>query len=74
MVTLFDVLEKAKSLPRADRVRLVQELNGELLKSEAVPFDNRLEPGRAYDVWSPHSAYDAASVLLAALATDASAS
>lgn len=64
---LTDVLSDARALPRAEQLRLIQELAAALLRDETAPL---IEAGREYPVWSPDAAFGAASALLRALDAD----
>lgn len=61
-MALTRVLSGARALPRAEQLRLIQELAAGLLADEGR--EPSIEPGRDYPVWSPDSAYEAAGVLL----------
>jgi hypothetical protein len=61
---LADVLTDARALPRAEQLRLIQELAAALLRDETPAV---IEAGREYPVWSPDAAFGAAEVLLRAL-------
>lgn len=64
---LAEVLSLARSLPRPEQLRLIQELAAGLQRPDGdAPLP---EAGRECAVWSPDSAYGAAAVLLAALDT-----
>ena len=63
-MALADVLTDARAMPRAEQLRLIQELAAALLRDEATPL---IEPGREYPVWSPDAAFGAADVLLRSL-------
>jgi hypothetical protein len=56
-VSFTEVAEKAKCLPRAERIRLIQELVGQLAGEEGID-------GGEYPVWSPYESHDAADALL----------
>ena len=62
-MSLSDVLPNVQTLSRHDKVRLIQYLASELGQDEA----SLIEPERAYPVWSPDTAFDAASKLIKAL-------
>ena len=62
-MVLTDVLIDARTLPRAEQLRLIQELAAALLRDEA-PL---IEPGQEYPVWSPDAAFGAADILLRSL-------
>jgi hypothetical protein len=66
-MVLTDVLTDARARPRAEQLRLIQELAAGLLRDEASPL---IESGREYPVWSPDAAFGAASVLLRLLGDD----
>ncbi len=63
-MALTDVLTDARALPRAEQLRLIQELAAGLLQDEATLL---IEPGREYPVWSPDTAFGAADILLRSL-------
>lgn len=65
-MSLIELLPNIHALPRADKLRLIQMLAQDLADAEAAPV---LEPGGAYDVWSPDGAFDAAEILLDTLRT-----
>jgi hypothetical protein len=58
------VLTNARTLPRAEQLKLIQELAAALLRDETAPL---IESGREYPVWSPDAAFGAADVLLRSL-------
>jgi hypothetical protein len=63
-MSLIELLTGAKTLSRADRIRLVQHLIAELAREEGVtPF----EAGTAYPIWTPLQAFEAAATMLEAL-------
>lgn len=66
-MSLVEMLPEIQSLPRADKLRLIQLLAQELAEAEAPPL---LESGKDYPVWSPDQAFEAADTLLRALHTD----
>ena len=61
---ITELLPKVQSLPRADKLRLMQFLVFELAREEGVAL---LQPGEEYPIWTPYSAFDAATTLLNAL-------
>jgi hypothetical protein len=63
-MSLAELVPVVRALPRADKLRLVQLLVGDLAREEGVP---PVEVGTPYPVWTPYHAYDAAAVLLQAL-------
>jgi hypothetical protein len=60
-MSLLELLPNIQSLPRADKLRLIQFLAQELVESEDTPA---LVAGRSYPVWSPDQAFTAAETLL----------
>jgi hypothetical protein len=58
---LPQLLPAVRSLPRADKLRLMQLLVVDLAREEGVPL---LEVGTPYPIWTPYHAYDAAATLL----------
>jgi hypothetical protein len=63
-MSIADVLPNARSLSRADRLRLIQILAGELAQDEPA---SGVEANGEYPVWSPHDSYEAAATLLRVL-------
>ena len=63
LVQLFPVLRELK---RAEKLYVIQFLVSELAQAET----ELIQPGIAYSVWSPYDAFDAAAVMLNALAKD----
>jgi hypothetical protein len=59
-----ELLPKVQALPRADKLRLMQFLVLELAQEEGVAL---LQPNRAYPIWTPYNAFEAAETLLNAL-------
>lgn len=53
------LLEELHNLNRADKLRIIQLLAGEL----AAEDDQALKPGATYEVWSPYDAAGAAETL-----------
>jgi hypothetical protein len=66
-MSLVEILPNIQSLPRADKLRLIQFLAQELAVEESPPV---LVPGAEYPVWSPYDAFAAADTLLKFLRTD----
>ena len=54
-----DLLPTIKALPREEKLRLIQLLAEDLAREESLS----LQSGKAYEVWSPFDAHDAADVL-----------
>jgi hypothetical protein len=63
-MSLVEILPNIQSLPRADKLRLIQFLAQDLAEAE-TPLP--LTPGAAYPIWSPNQSYSAAETLLDAL-------
>ena len=61
---ITELLSKVQSLPRADKLRLMQFLVFELAREEGVTL---LQPDEEYPIWTPYSAFDAATTLLTSL-------
>jgi hypothetical protein len=67
MIALTELIPQAKSLSRVDKLRLIQFLAEELASDEGAG----IKANQSYPVWSPDSAFDAAGVMLEALANEA---
>jgi hypothetical protein len=65
MKTLAELIPEAMSLSRIDKLRLIQILAEDLAGDEG----RGIVAGQSYEVWSPYSAFQAADVMLHALAT-----
>jgi hypothetical protein len=61
LIQLFPTLRELK---RAEKLYVIQFLVSELTQEETA----LIQPGIAYPVWSPYDAFDAAAVMLKALA------
>ena len=66
MSVLAELIPEAKSLSRVDKLRLIQLLAEELAGDEG----GVIEASQSYAVWSPDRAFDAADVMLRALANE----
>ena len=66
MSILAELIPEAKSLSRVDKLRLIQLLAEELAGDES----STIEASQSYVVWSPDRAFDAADVMLRALADE----
>ncbi|RLC72952.1 MAG: hypothetical protein DRI52_02700 [Chloroflexi bacterium] len=62
-----ELLSKVRSLPRADKLRLMQFLVFELAREEGITL---LQPDQDYPIWTPYNAFDAAKTLLDALESE----
>ncbi len=60
-MSLSELLPMLQTLPRADKMRLIQFLVVDLACDEGVPL---VEIGTPYPIWSPYDAFDAAASLL----------
>jgi hypothetical protein len=61
---ITELLPKIQTLPKADKLRLMQFLVSELAREEGVTL---LQPNAEYPIWTPYDAFDAATTLLNAL-------
>ncbi len=60
-MSLNELFPAVKTLPRADKLRLMQFLVIDLAQEEGVPL---LAAGSEFPVWTPLGAFDAAEALL----------
>ncbi len=58
---LPDLLPAIRSLSKADKLRVIELLAGDLAREENTPL---LRPGASYEVWTPIDAFEAAAILL----------
>jgi len=63
---LVELMSQIQTLPRIDKLRLMQFLATELIKEEDVNF---FVANQEYPVWSPYNCSEAANVLMNLLAT-----
>jgi hypothetical protein len=56
LMTVTELYPTLKSLPRADKLKVMQFLVAELAEEE----EPTLQPGAIYNVWSPLDSYEAA--------------
>jgi hypothetical protein len=63
-MSLVEMLQDIQSLPRADKLKLIQVLAQELAEAEGP---SALQAGQSYPVWSPDQAFAAAETLLQTL-------
>lgn len=66
-MSLTEMLPDIQSLPRVDKLKLIQLLAQELAEAEGPPA---LQAGQSYPVWSPDQAFAAAETLLQTLRTE----
>jgi len=60
-MTFTELLPVLQTLPRADKLRVIQILAADLAPEEGPEL---LPPGAASPIWSPFEAYDAAHTLM----------
>jgi hypothetical protein len=70
-MTLSELMTSIESLPRVEKLQLIQRLATDLARDEAI-LDG-LE-GKSVPIWSPYDSYEAAATLLQALHDDKAAS
>jgi hypothetical protein len=61
---MVQLLPRLRQLPRMEKLHVIQFLVSELAQEETA----LLQPDVAYPIWSPYDAFDAAEVMLKALA------
>ncbi len=66
MSVLAELIPETKALSRADKLRLIQLLADELAHDEG----DDMKANQSYAIWSPDAAYNAADVMLQALANE----
>lgn len=66
-MSLVDILPSIRSLPRTERIRLIQLLAEDLASEEAT---QGLTAGTEYPVWSPYDSFAAADALQEFLLND----
>jgi hypothetical protein len=65
-MSLAELMSQIQTLPRIDKLRLMQFLATELVKEEDVNF---FVANQEYPVWSPYNCSEAANILMNLLAT-----
>jgi hypothetical protein len=63
-MSMTEIVPAIQSLPRAEKLRLLQFLVVDLAREEGIPI---VEAGTPYPVWTPLDAYGAAATLLEAV-------
>lgn len=63
---LIQLFPSLRELKRAEKLYVIQFLVSELAQEETPP----IQSGVAYPVWSPYDAFDAAAIMLNALAEE----
>ena len=66
VMSIAELLPTLQSLSRADKLKIMQFLVGELAPEENA----RLDPDATYPVWSPYNSHDAAHKLAKLLEDD----
>jgi hypothetical protein len=70
-MTLSEILPTIQSLPRADKLRLIQVLAADVARDEEVALD---VSDKTVPIWSPHDSFEGAATLLRVLDDDKAAS
>lgn len=65
-MSLVELMSQIQTLPRIDKLRLMQFLATELVKEENANF---FVANQEYPVWSPYNCSEAANILMNLLAT-----
>ena len=65
-MSLAELMSQIQTLPRIDKLRLMQFLSTELVKEEDANF---FVANQEYPVWSPYYCSEAANILMNLLAT-----
>lgn len=66
-MSVTELLSTLKSLPREDKLKVMQFLTDELANEEAASL---LQPGAIYHIWSPYTSHGAGQKLMALLEED----
>ena len=66
-MTLSEILPTIQSLPRADKLRLIQILAADVARDEGVALDMA---DQTVPIWSPHDSFEGAATLLRVLDDD----
>ena len=70
-MTLSEILPNIQSLPRADKLRLIQLLAADFARNEGIALD---VTDKTVPIWSPHDSFQGAATLLRVLDEDKAAS
>ena len=70
-MTLSEVLPTIQSLPRADKLRLIQLLAADVARDDGIALDLA---DKTVPIWSPHDSFQGAATLLRVLDEDKVAS
>jgi hypothetical protein len=63
-MTLNDLIPELQSLPRTDKLRVIQMMAAEVAREEDAGLP---KAGQAYPIWSPFDAFEGAATLMRAL-------
>ncbi len=66
-MTLSKILSTIQSLPRADKLRLIQLLAADVARDDGIALDLA---DRTVSIWSPHDSFQGAATLLCVLDED----
>lgn len=66
-MTLSEILPTIQSLPRSDKLRLIQLLAADVARDEGVALDRA---DKTVAIWSPHDSFEGAATLLRVLDDD----
>jgi hypothetical protein len=70
-MTLSEIMPSIQSLPRADKLRLIQLLATDIARDEGIVLDLA---DKTVPIWSPHDSFQGAATLLTVLNEDKVAS
>ena len=70
-MTLSEILPTIQSLPRAEKLRLIQLLAAEVARDEEITIGMA---DKTVPIWSPHDSFDGAATLLRVLDDNKAAS
>ena len=70
-MTLSELMPTIQSLPRSDKLRLIQLLAAEIAEEEGIAQD---VVGKTVPIWSPHDSFQGAATLLRVLGDERDAS
>ena len=63
-MTLSEIFPTLQSLPRADKLRLIQLLAADVARDDVIDLDMA---GKTVPIWSPHDSFEGAATLLRVL-------
>ncbi|NKC13178.1 MAG: hypothetical protein GKR94_13545 [Gammaproteobacteria bacterium] len=70
-MTLYEMLPTIQSLPRIDKLRLIQLLAADVARDDGITLD---VADKTMPIWSPHDSFQGAATLLRVLDEDEVAS